>query len=121
VKVIIDLIEDMRDSIKNNELYTLSAMLLKEDSEDKEKLIYAGEASIGSFHVDKLSKELLLTVEKKKNSLSVGELIKHLLIMDMDMMMYEVKISVSEAHEPQAVVGFGFNAADSKYALFIMA
>jgi len=121
VKVIIDLIEDIRESINNDDNYTLTGMLLKEDENDKKKLIYAGEAPIGSFYVDKISKELILNVEKDKEPLRVGELVKHLLIMDMDMMMYEVKLAVTEEHAPQALVGFGFNATDAKYALFIMA
>ena len=119
--MIIDLIEDIRESINNNETYNLTAMLLKEDANDQKNLIYAGEASIGSFYLDKISKELILTVEKDKDPLSVGVLVKHLLIMDMEMMMYEVKLSVSEEHAPQELVGFGFNATDGKYALFIMA
>lgn len=121
MKVIIDLIEDIRESINNNENYAITSMLLKEDVNNKENLIYAGEASVGSFYVDKISKELILTVEKNKEPLSIGELVKHLLIMDMDMMMYEVKLVVSEEHAPQELVGFGFNATDAKYGLFIMA
>ena len=121
MKVIIDLIEDIRESINNNEAYTINAMLLKEDKHESKKLIYAGEAPIGSFYLDKISKELILTVEKEKEVLSIGELVKHLLIMDMEQMMYEVKLAVSDAHPPQELVGFGFNATDGKYALFIMA
>lgn len=121
MKVIIDLIEDIRESIHNNETYTITSMLLKEDANDKQKLIYAGEASVGSFYLDKISKELILNVENDKEPLTVGELVKHLLIMDIDMMMYEVKLAVSEEHAPQALIGFGFNATDGKYALFIMA
>lgn len=121
MKVVIDLIEDIRESIQNNEAYVVTAMLLKEDTNDKKNLIYAGEAPIGSFYVDKLSKELIFNVEKEKELLSVGALVKHLLIMDMEQMMYEVKLSVSDAYAPQDLVGFGFNATDKKYALFIMA
>ena len=121
MKVIIDLIEDIRESINNNETYTITAMLLKEDENDKKNLLYAGEAPVGSFYVDKISKELIFTVEKDKEPLTVGELVKHLLIMDMDMMMYEVKLAVSKEHPPKELVGFGFNATDAKYALFIMA
>jgi len=121
MKVVIDLIEDIRESINNNETYDITAMLLKEDSENKKNLIYAGEAPIGAFFINEITKELILSIEKKSEVLKVGELVKHLLIMDMDKMMYEVKLSVSEEHAPQELVGFGFNAADSKYALFIMA
>jgi len=121
MKVIIDLIEDIRESINNNENYTVSAMLLQEDTTDKKNLVYAGEASVSSFYVDKISKELILEVNKKEPSLKIGDLVKHLLIMDMDEMMFEVKLVVSEQHAPQSLVGFGFNATDAKYALFIMA
>ena len=121
MKVIIDLIEDIRQSIQNDEEYRLTAMLLKEDLEDKQKLIYAGEAPIGDFVIDRLSKELILSIKRDTPPLSVGELIKHLLILDVEQMMYEVKIAVSENHAPREVVGFGFNATDAKYALFIMA
>ena len=121
MKVVIDLIEDIRESINNSATYSIVAMLLKADEENEKKLIYAGEASVSSFYVDELSKALIFTVNAKEKPLEIGELVKHLLIMDMDKMMYEVKLVVSEAHPPQELVGFGFNAADAKYALFIMA
>jgi hypothetical protein len=121
VKVIIDLIEDIRETIQNNKTYRISAMLLKENPENKKDLIYAGEASVGSFYIDKISKELIFTVDKDRDALTIGELVKHLLILDMDAMMYEVKLAVSENHAPKELVGFGFNATDGKYALFIMA
>ena len=121
MKVIIDLIEDIRETINNSENYAVTAMLLKEDANDSKNLIYAGEASVASFHLDKIAKELIFTVDKEEEALTIGELVKHLLIMDMDEMMYEVKLAVSEAHAPQELVGFGFNATDAKYALFIMA
>jgi hypothetical protein len=121
MKVVIDLIEDIRDSINNNENYTLAGMLLKEDANDKKNLTYAGEASVASFYVDEISKMLIFTVDREEKPLEIGNLVKHLLIMDMEKMMYEVKLSVSDEHAPQELVGFGFNAADAKYALFIMA
>ena len=121
MKVIIDLIEDIRESIQNSETYSISGMLLKENPENPKDLIYAGEASVGSFFIDKISKELIFNVEKNQEALTVGELVKNLLILDMDAMMYEVKLVVSEEHAPKELVGFGFNATDGKYALFIMA
>ena len=121
MKVVIDLIEDIRDSINNNENYTIAGMLLKEDANDKKNLIYAGEASVASFYVDELTKELIFMVDRDVKALEIGELVKHLLIMDMEKMMYEVKLAVTGDHAPQELVGFGFNASDAKYALFIMA
>jgi hypothetical protein len=121
MKVVIDLIEDIQESIQNEKNYTIAGMLLKENPNKKEDLTYAGEAPVGSFYMDKISKELIFTIEKDGEALTIGELVKHLLILDMDMMMYEVKLAVSEEHEPKPLVGFGFNATDAKYALFIMA
>ena len=121
MKVVIDLIEDIRDSINNNESYSIRAMLLKEDERDMKNLIYAGEASVASFYVDDISKALVFTIDNNEKALEIGELVKHLLIMSMDKMMYEIKLAVSEAHAPKELVGFGFNATDAKYALFIMA
>ncbi len=121
MKVIIDLIEDIRESINNNESYSITGMLLKEDTNNQKNLIYAGEASVSSFYVDEIAKELIFTVDTKETALEIGALVKHLLIMDMQKMMYEVKLSVSDEHVPQSLVGFGFNATDAKYALFIMA
>ena len=121
MKVIIDLIEDIRESIQNSETYSISGMLLKENPENRKDLIYAGEASVSSFYIDEASKELIFTIDKEGEVLTVGELVKHLLILDMDAMMYEVKLAVSKEHTPKALVGFGFNATDGKYALFIMA
>jgi hypothetical protein len=121
MKVVIDLIEDIRDSINNNETYSIAGMLLKEDNQDKKNLVYAGEATVSSFYVDELSRELIFTVDNTQKPLVIGELVKYLLIMDMEKMMYEVKLAVSDEHAPQVLVGFGFNATDAKYVLFIMA
>jgi hypothetical protein len=118
MKVIIDLIEDIRETIANQEAYTLHAMLLKEDQSDSEKLIYAGEAPIGSFVLDDESKQLVLSVERE-GSLQIGELLKHLLILSMDMMMYEVRLHVNLQHDAVEVVGFGQSGEDKKYILFI--
>ncbi len=120
MKVVIDLIEDIRESIHNNESYKVTAMLLKEAKANSKDLIYAGEATVSSFYVDELSKEFIFKVDNSSEALLIGELVKHLLIMDMKQMMYEVKLLVSDEHAPQELVGFGFNATDAKYALFIM-
>ena len=121
MKVVIDLIEDIRESIHNNEHYSIVGMLLKEDANNKKNFMYAGEASVSSFYVNELSKEFIFTVNKEEEAIKIGELVKQLLIMDMEKMMYKVKLFVSEDHAPQELVGFGFNATDAKYALFIMA
>jgi len=119
MKVIIDLIEDLRESIQNNAEYSISAMLLTSDDQDDKKLNYAGEAPIAFFELDEERRELVLSIGKEL-SLKIGDFVKHLQIMGLDKMMYEVKIAVSPDHPRKEVVGFGVNAEESKYALFIM-
>ncbi len=121
MKVVIDLIEDIRNEIANEADYKLTGMLLKEDENDKSKLVYAGEAAIGAFEVDEENRELLFKVTQDDSMLSIGDIVKHLLIMDTEKMMYEIKLEVSSQHPKKELVGFGFNATDKKYALFIMA
>ncbi len=49
MKVIIDLIEDIREEIGNQEDFIFTAMLLKQDDSNPERLIYAGEAPINNI------------------------------------------------------------------------
>jgi hypothetical protein len=119
MKVIIDLIEDLRESIQNNAEYSIAAMLLKTDENDEKKLNYAGEAPITAFELDEETRELVFLVGSE-NPLKIDNFVKHLQIMGLDKMMYEVKIAVSSDHPRKEVVGFGVNAEESKYALFIM-
>ena len=119
MKYIIDLIEDIRTEIGHNGEYTITAMLLKEDSNDQEKLIYAGEAPIASFDIDPTAKRLLFKIKQDNPALLVDELVKHLLILDMDAMMYPLHISVNHQYQEVEVIGFGKSIEDSKYILFI--
>jgi len=121
VKVIIDLIEDMREQIPKGADFVLVAMLLKEDSQDPKRLIYSGEAPIGAFQIDHKAKQLILAVDPTREGLGVEDLAKHLLILGMKEMMYEVRIAPSSEHPTQEVVGFGLDSETGKYGLFIMA
>jgi len=121
MKVIIDLIEDLRESIQNNAEYQITAMLLKPNGEDDKKLEYAGEAPVASFVLDEEKRELVLSVDTQQESLKIGNFVQHLQIMGLDKMMYEVKLAVSPNHPHKEIVGFGVNSDESKYALFIMA
>jgi len=118
MKVIIDLIEDIRESIANAEEYQMMAGLLKADSKDATKLHYAGEAPLGEFRLDENARVLRLYV-KPDGMLRVGELIPKLLIMDMDTMMYEIKVEVNDAYSNMEVVGFGKSDEEKRYILFI--
>ena len=120
MKVIIDLIEDIRESIANTEDFVLTAGLLKQDTSDVDKLVYAGEAAICSFVLDEEKKELCFTVGSSDVAVTVGELIPSLLILDMNKMMYPLKIDVNAVYRGLEIVGFGKSEEDKKYILFIV-
>ena len=119
MKVIIDLIEDIRESIGNADDFVLHAGLLKEDRSDSSKLIYSGEAAIGTFSLDTDRKELLFTIGDNDTNIAIGELIPQLLILGMDAMMYELKIEVNAQYRDIEVIGFGKSNEEKSYILFI--
>jgi len=75
MKFIIDLIEDIREQISNNEAYILTAGLLKADENDSTKLIYAGEAPLNLVSVDDETKQLRLKIDGSGTEVTIGELI----------------------------------------------
>jgi len=119
MKVVIDLIEDIRESIGNAEAYVFTAGLLKEDSADPARLIYVGEAKLTSFALDETRRALVFGIEGSKDEITVGEVIPPLLIADMDVMMYEVRVDVNVQYSDMEVVGFGKNDEAQRYVLFI--
>jgi hypothetical protein len=119
MKFIIDLIEDIREQINNLEDYTLTAGLLKADPQDKDKLIFEGEAKLNSYHTDKIKKQLIFEIDGTNSQVSIGELIPPLLIDDMDSMMFELRMDVNAQYKDMEIVGFGKNDESKKYILFI--
>ena len=117
MKLIIDFIEDVRESIANREEFILTAMLLKEDKEESSKMVYAGESAINSFELK--DKSLILNIDRTTNRVSIGDIIPSLLILDMDIMMYELRMNVNANHNNIEIIGFGKNEEESKYILFI--
>jgi len=119
MKVIIDLIEDIRESIANAESYQVMAGLLKEDADDPSRLIYAGEAPVNRFMVDPKKREVRFKIDGSDAVVTIGELIPELLILDMDAMMYGLKVDVNAAYREVEVVGLGKNDEERRYVLFI--
>ena len=119
MKYIIDLIEDMREQIGNKEDFILTAMLLKENREDADKLTYAGEARLNLFHLNEAGKQLIFKIDGNESRITVGELIPPLLILDMDAMMYELRMDINIEHNDVEIIGFGKNDEEGKYILFI--
>ena len=119
MRVIIDLIEDVREQIGNSEDYTVSAGLLKTDESDSTRLIYAGEALINSFDVDRSDRQLIFKIDGSDHKLTIKELIPSVLILDMDAMMFELKLDVNAQYKGMEIVGFGKNDEEKRYILFI--
>ena len=119
MKVIIDLIEDIRESISNAEDFVFTAGLLKEDENDPSKLIYAGEAPLNTYHIDKERKQLTFKIDGSDTQITVGALIPELLILGMDAMMYELRMAVNAQYREVEIIGFGKNEEEKAYILFI--
>ena len=119
MKFIIDLIEDIREQINNAETYTIAAGLLKEDPKDDNKLIYAGEATLNTWHKDEITKQFIFEIDASDTKITIGELIPPLLISDMDSMMFELRMNVNAQYPDMEIVGFGKNDEEKKYILFI--
>lgn len=119
MKFIIDLIEDVREQIGNHEEYVVTAGLLTEDENDSNKLIYAGEAPLNIASINDETKQLNFKIDGSDMRVTIGALIPPLLILDMDAMMYELRMDVNAQHKNMEIVGFGKNDEEKKYILFI--
>ena len=118
MRVIIDLIDDIRNEIANRSDFTLSAMLLKQNPQNSNELIYVGESPIDSFEYSILNKQLLFRVGDKR-ILSVGELLKEIMILDMSSMMHEVRLYVNCMYPDMEIVGFAKSIEQKQYILII--
>ena len=119
MKFIIDLIEDVREQIGNHESYVVTVGLLKADENDSSKLIYAGEAALNLAVLNDEKKQLEFKIDGSDKGVTIGALIPPLLILDMDAMMYELKMDINEQYKELEIVGFGKNDEEKRYILFI--
>jgi len=119
MKFIIDLIEDVREQIGNHEEYIVTAGLLKADENYSNKLIYAGEALLNLAVLNDDTKQLNFKIDGSNKRVTIGALIPPLLIQDMDVMMYELRMDVNTQYTNMEIVGFGKNDEQKRYILFI--
>jgi len=115
MRVVIDLIEDLREAISNQEDFRVMAMLLREDSQNKERLEYVGEAHLSSFDIDRDKKQTLFSIDSSKPNLNVVDIVAPLLILPMADMMYEIRVYVNEQYPDMEIVGFAKNEDEKKY------
>ncbi len=86
---------------------------------DPDKLVHAGEALVSGYDIDHHNKVLRLEVSDGDKGVTVGELIPQLLILDMDAMMYQIKVDVNAQYSDIDVAGFGKNDEEQRFVLFI--
>jgi hypothetical protein len=97
----------------------VTAGLLKADENDSAKLIYAGEAPLNLAILNDEKKQLEFKIDASDKRVTIGALIPSLLILDMDAMMYALKMDVNEKYKDMEIVGFGKNDEQKRYILFI--
>lgn len=120
MKVIIDLIEDIRTAINNDKNFSLMAMGLEET--DNAEFVPSWESRICSMKIDDGNKRLYLFLAKDE-ALSIGELLEGMDILPNEKMMYEVCISYTKENQrlDTSLMGFGESFHEKKYLLFIPA
>ena len=113
MKVIIDLIESIKDEIDNQGDYTFLAMLLKEN--DAKEMELVGEKSISRIAV--AGNELIFYIDDKERTIFVEPVLTMLNDLENKEMMIPVKVSVS--NQIFDIIGFGKAEKDKKFVVFI--
>lgn len=119
MKVIIDLIEDIREAIKNDMSFSLVAMAFKEQKNGE--FIPSWESPICSMKVDEATKRLFFFLGKGE-ALGVGSFLESVNALPNKAMMHEVLVSYSkEARRvDSSLIGFGESLEEKKYFLFTL-
>lgn len=118
MKVIIDLIEDIRTAINNDASFSLAAMQLTENAEGE--FTPAGESNICRYSIDDQHKKLYCFLGQE-TALTVGPVLETLNALSNEAMMYEVCVSYAKGAQriDQPLIGFGESFQDKRYLLFI--
>ena len=119
MKVLIDLIEDIREAIQDDPAFTMNVMQLQETKEGQ--FTPVGESNVALYKVDDTQKKLFLFLGK--TALNALQTFQELNSLSNEAMMYEVKVSDIAAGQrvDQEIIGFGESLQDKKYLLFIQA
>ncbi|MBU1217441.1 hypothetical protein KJ870_02085 [bacterium] len=117
MKYIIDMIDDMRENIENAKDYSLLAMLLKEDALGNFQ--NAGEKAITSLSVEHASKQLQLGFLDE--NVTTNTLLECVESLEMDSLMYEVSVKISNDYPIMPVIGFGESHEQKQYIFFVKA
>jgi hypothetical protein len=118
MKVIIDLIEDIRAAIDNDSSFFLSAMALNEDENAAFTPVW--QSDINQYKIDD-EKNRIYFFLGQGDALNIGHLLKELNALDNKKMMYEVVVSYLKENRriDAPLLGFGESFEEKKYRLFI--
>ncbi len=118
MKVIIDLIEDIRTAINNDESFTLTTMGLTESAEGE--FTPAWQSEVCEYRLSETDKKIYFLLGKE-NPLNIGDLLEDLNALSNEQMMYEVCVSYSKENQriDSSLIGFGEALEEKKYLLFI--
>lgn len=118
MKVIIDLIDDVREALNNDNSFSLCAMGLKEN--EKGEFVPSWQADTNQYKLDDKAKKLFLFLGKE-NAININAFLKELDVLSNEKMMYEIILSYSKNGEriDSPVMGFGESAVEKNYFLFI--
>jgi len=118
MKVIIDLIEDIRAAIENDKKFSLCAMGIKEQKDGTFSPSWEG--LINHMKIDEDQKKLFLFLGKE-DALSVGDFLQELNALSNEKMMYEVCLSYLKENKSvdSYLIGFGESLEEKKYLLFV--
>jgi hypothetical protein len=118
MKVIIDLIDDIREAINNESGFSLSAMGLEKNEQGEYVPLW--QADINQYKLDDEAKKLYLFLGKE-NAVKVGAFLNELNTLSNKQMMYELCVSYTKENKrvDASLMGFGESIPEEKYLLFI--
>jgi len=119
MKLIIDLIEDIREEIGDSGEFELAAMLLKDNPDNPQELIHVGQAHINNFTYSQEKKQLILSMDNSNTILKIEDLLKHIMILDMSSMMHEIRLFVNSQYPDMEIIGFGKSLDTKQYILIL--
>ena len=120
MKVIIDLIEDIREAIENNPSFSLIVMGLEEDKEGN--FTPTWQSPLSRLSLDETEKKIYFFLGKE-NPITITPLLIELNSMSNQEMMYPLQVSYSKEDQriDKEVIGFGESLEGKQYILFVEA
>jgi hypothetical protein len=118
MKVVIDIIEDIREAIHNNGEFSLWIMGLKDKKNGE--FTPAWQSPIVRYEIDEQKEKVFLFMGKEE-PLNAMACVNELNALENKQMMYELQVVYLKENErvDQALIGFGESFLDKKYLLFV--